>query len=235
MNVELLSYWGNDRTIAESAWVSTGLGSERSDGDVKRLIEEQIIPLWHVTPLESVWFRFYVRCPIFVERQIDKSRMSNQDQDIQSASFGRHGITQNELSGRYRTLPTEFLPMPDDVESICNRAGVDSSAYQYALDKAGIIYRAQVASIKAAADRGAITMTEYRRVREIMRGILGTSTYTEMHITLNLNALFTLAEKRLAQDAQPETRWIVEQMVRLAADVCPIAINKKAEIEGWKL
>jgi thymidylate synthase (FAD) len=235
VNVELLSHWGNDRTIAESAWVSTGLGFERSDGDVKRLIEEQIIPLDHVTPLESVWFRYHVRCPIFVERQIDKTRMSNQDQDIQAASFGRHGITQNELSGRYRTLPTEFMPMPDDVAAICDRAGVDSTAYDYALDKAGIIYRAQVASIKAAADRGAITVAEYRRAREIMRGILGTSTYTEMHLTLNLNTLFTLAEKRLAADAQPETRWIVEQMIRLASDICPIAINKKSEIEGWKL
>jgi len=110
IEARILSVWGTDTTIAQSAWVSTYDVIDRPQADVERVVRD-IVEHDHGTPQERVWLDFYLRLPIYCERQFDKYRMTRQIQgldadvlvDIYEARMGRENITQNEMSGRYRT------------------------------------------------------------------------------------------------------------------------------------
>lgn len=78
--VELQEYMGSDAAIANAAWTST-YNKDTRDGKyddpekvasvVRRLIMEG-----HGTPVESVIFRFWIRMPIFTDRQHMTHRVS---------------------------------------------------------------------------------------------------------------------------------------------------------------
>jgi thymidylate synthase ThyX len=69
--VELQEAMGSDRSVANSAWTSS---FDKNKRDIKT--DEQVADLvkrlaleGHSTPFESVVFRFWLRIPIFVDRQ----------------------------------------------------------------------------------------------------------------------------------------------------------------------
>lgn len=243
--VILLDWWNSDRDIAETAWVSTKSGQGRPDADVKRVIENSIVPLHHQTPLECVWMKFHIRCPIFVERQFDKYRMTIQDQDCQieynHGEFGRWSITQNELSLRYRTMPNGYLDVPDDIKTILDKTemGTESQInfYRTLLDEETRFYDQFVASLKKEVDEGHISHSELKRVREVYRGVLGTSFFTDMKLICNLNSFEHIINQRYSEHAQPEAAEVAKQMLLqvIENEVAPITINKMIEKNGWKL
>lgn len=259
--VELLDWWNSDRDIAESAWVSTGKNNlKRSEDEVKRVIENSIVPLSHDTPKESVWLRFYLHIPIFVERQLDKYRMTRQIQDMKVISedgeLGRWGISQNELSLRYKTMPNSYIGLSDDIKNIFNRIRsanlgneilkenkyselTDDYNVNYEIANASmqLAYEQTMAYLKFAKDSNIISYDELKRVREVFRGILGTSFFTDMQIILNLNAFEHICNQRLSEHAQPETREAVRQMLYCVkdAEIIPVTIDKMISVNGWKI
>lgn len=257
IQVVLLDHWCSDRDIAEAAWVSTGkAGQERPDADVERVVGDQIVPQEHVTPLEAVWMKFYLHIPIFVERQLDKSRMSIQKQDMtiewQHGEFGRLGITQNELSLRYRTMRNTFYPLPEDIAARLEMMDIPSrddgdhlydgefiaAGYHDHLDNAMKYYEESVRRMNEQVKAGKLAQVEMKRIREVIRGVLGASFYTDMQLTLNLNALKVMADKRLEKGhAQPETQWTVSLMVQemIEKKVAPIALQGLIAKGNWDI
>lgn len=253
--VRLLSWWGADNDIAESAWVSTGgrLDSKRPLEDVKR-VNEFMVEHNHSTPMESVWMKFYIKCPIFVERQLDKTRVSIQNQgmtiEYDTGEFGRWGITQNELSLRYRTMPNEAIDMPEDVKELLEKCGDEietepgvymygsevAKAYQEMIDRQSAHYNAIVDFLKIAVEEKRISYQELKRVREFCRGVLGTAYMTDMQIILNLNAFEHICNQRLKPEAQLETREVVSMMLDEVEknEVAPLTIQKMIEVNGWQ-
>jgi len=244
IEVELLDVWGTDETIANSAWVSTAKqNKDRTDTDISRVVS-QMIPsddvVDHGTPLESVWLRDWIRCPIYVERQFDKYRMTQQYQDFKVeydfGPMGRDNITQNELSLRYRTMPNSFIDIPTDVRNISKRVGdillsdmdgESNTIYYDAETDLNKIYEEVMTTSKQAYDRivselftakneGRITYNELKRAREFYRGILGTGFFTDMQIVLNANALKNILTQRLSKHTQPEARKVAELMLQEA-------------------
>ncbi len=252
IRVELLSYWGGDRECANAAWASTrdqDSLATRSDDDVRRLAV-QLVGLGHTTPLERTWLEFYVTCPIFVERQMDKYRQTVQFQDFQveflGASFGRYGITQNELSGRYRTIPNRPYVAPDELAGICDRAADfgprGKSLLAHAPDELTVtlanqyrLYGHWLSELKAAEIAGRITNAEYRRARELFRGVLGTAYMTDMRLVMNLNAFEHVLAQRLADDAQVECRAVAQGMLDavVSAGVAPVVVGEMITKHGW--
>src|SRR5574343_1222477 len=107
IKVELQDWLGNDKSIAESAWTSSltyQAKNNRTKKDVKRVVE-MLANLKHSVPFESVVLRFWIKLPIAVDRQLMTHR-------LQSASG---------MSGRYRTMPREFLKVPKDVLDIYSK------------------------------------------------------------------------------------------------------------------
>lgn len=239
--VKLLDHWNGDREVAESAWASTSGQENRSIEDVTRVITQSIVPMHHDTPKESVWFKFWILCPIFVERQLDKYRMTIQKQDFrveyEEGSFGRLGITQNELSLRYRTMRNSYIDMPEDIKDIM----IDKMRVREGiLDYYRVLMNAEKAVYDEIADilskrmkEGDISYPELKRVREFYRGILGTGYMTEMQIICNLNALEHILNQRLSPETQPETREVARMMLDAVKEVCPITINKMIEVNEW--
>jgi len=245
IKVELLSHWGGDRDAANAAWASSADLSKlttRTDDDVRRVVT-QLVNLHHDTPKERVWVEFFITCPIYVERQFDKYRMSVQYQDFQvdflQAPFGRNGITQNELSGRYRTIPDRHYVMPADVQAILQKSienpEIEINEYEDLLETQYFSYEATLCALRDAEKEGKITNKEYKRVREVYRGVLGTAYMTDMRIVMNLNAFEHIINQRLAPDAQLESRAVALGMIRaLQSSNCAAhMLNNMIIVNNW--
>src|SRR5579863_9979164 len=98
--IELVDHMGDDRAIARSARVSTGVRSDKTPEDDARLIT-YLLKNKHTSPFEMVEFKFYIKAPIFVARQWVRHR---------TASW-------NERSARYSVMLEEFyVPEGDEIK-----------------------------------------------------------------------------------------------------------------------
>lgn len=251
IKVELISSWqgdrGGDGAIAHAAWASTfdvEKLSTKTDDDIRRVVTN-VVNLHHDTPKERVWLEFFITCPIFVERQFDKYRMTLQYQDFQieflEAPMGRDHVTQNELSGRYRTIPDRPYGLPEDVSNIMKKArefdtrGYYSEEWNYFLEMQHKVYQHELNILKESEKQGKISNNEYKRAREVLRGFLGTSYLTDMRIVMNLNAFEHIINQRLASDAQMESRVVAYYMLNevLGAEVAPFAVSNMFATNNW--
>lgn len=242
IKAELCSVWGSDKDAAHAAWASTydiEKLEQKTDEDIKRMASNLVVH-GHDTPKERVWMEWFITCPIFVERQYDKYRMTVQAQDIQVSylvgDMARQGITQNELSGRYRTIPDRPYGMPDDVADIVARANVYHSAenryresFVEALEHAKDVWReslnlqhtAYQDSLKLLREAEAakvISNNEYKRAREVLRGQLGTAFLTDMRLVFNLNAFEWIINQRIVEHAQAESQVLAYRLLVGARD-----------------
>jgi thymidylate synthase ThyX len=167
------------------------------------------------------------------------------DVDFLLAPMGREQITQNELSGRYRTIPDRFLEMPSDVVAIVAKRydGRGSQGFQRmverdycdVLEAQRTYYATTLEQLREGRDRGHITAPEYKRAREVLRGVLGTAYLTDMRILCNLHALEWILTQRLATESQFEARVIALRMYDAArADDATSEIMAQMAIKnGW--
>lgn len=235
IEIELQEWMGNDKSIADSAWTSTYNKTKRikrSDEEVRRVVLAMIEGVKngdpaHNVPFESVIFRFWFRLPIFTDRQHMTHR-------LQSG---------NGLSGRYRTMPEDWYHIPADVMDILARASDEqhnlqlfAQEYDAVCKKANYVYRDCLGHLKQAEAQKKITNKEYKRTREVFRGMLPTAGMTERTTTMNLGSFANYQFKRNHSHAQDEIRFIAQEMLRLVkeANICPIAIEALESI-NWRL
>jgi thymidylate synthase ThyX len=254
IKVELVSFWGGDKNAAESAWASSldqAKLNTKSEQDITRVVTG-LVHLHHDTPKERLWLEFFITCPIFIERQFDKYRMTVQYQNFEltylEAPMGRDNITQNELSGRYRTIPDRPYRTPEDVSDILSRGAEHiplgyAGGYAFAecvnefLEEQHKFYQAALEDLRDAEKAGNITNQEYKRAREVLRGVLGTSYLTDMRIIMNMNAFEHIVNQRLAKDAQLESRVVASLMINeiLKNNVCPVMLSNMIKVNGWDI
>jgi len=89
--VALVDAMGDDSSIVQAARVSYGKGTKTMRGD-KALIS-YLMRHAHSTPLEMVEFKFLMRIPLFIARQVIRHRTANV----------------NEYSARYSEVPDRFF------------------------------------------------------------------------------------------------------------------------------
>lgn len=225
IKVELQGVFGGDREIAESAWTSSSTyqkKQKRTDEDVERVVE-MLANNKHATPFESVVFRFWIKMPIAIDRQFMTHR-------IQSA---------NGMSGRYRTMPNEYLFMAHDVHSILNKVEPSEEIYEKYYEicsTANTVYENAITKLKVAKETKMINNTEYKRGREFLRGMLPLHNMTERVTTINLRSFANFIKLRLKPEAQPEIQEVARQMLDEVkkAKVCPVAIEW-LEKNNWEL
>lgn len=224
--VELQSFMGSDHDIANAAWTSTYDKNKREDkyDDSEKVsnIVRRLILDGHGTPVESVILRFWIRMPIFVDRQHMTHRIASH----------------NGLSGRYRTMPVDYYELPPDVVSICKKANppfVDlSQIYRDSCDLASYNYKMSIEYLKQAEKSDVITNAEFKRAREVLRGQLPTSGMVERTTIMNLRAFANYQKQRNSDHAQPEIRQVAQLMLAAVenANVAPVAI-KTLKQKGW--
>ena len=225
--VELQSWMGGDVDIANAAWTSTYDKARREDryDDPEKVanIVRRLIMDGHGTPIESVVFRFWIRMPIFTDRQHVTHRIASH----------------NGLSGRYRTMPEDWFQLPEDVNAIINKATVGGglqARYEESCKLATENYKYTIEALKKAEKEGWITNKEFKRVREVVRGQLPTAGMVERTTIMNLRSFANYQFQRNSEHAQPEIKLVAQ--LKLAAvkeaNIAPAAIATLEEL-GWNI
>jgi len=225
IKVELQETMGSDLSIANAAWTSTYDKDKReskyNDSEKINKLVRRLILDGHGTPIESVIFRFWIKLPIFVDRQHMTHRIASH----------------NGLSGRYRTMPDNYYSIPEDVKKILDKSQLYNLEFKYnsVCDMAYEYYKSAISSLKESEANGVISNDEYKRAREIMRCQLPLSGMTERTTIMNLRSFANYQKQRNSNYAQPEIKKVAELMLEEVkrVNVCPVAIETLQEI-GWR-
>jgi flavin-dependent thymidylate synthase len=182
--------------------------------------------LKHSVPFESIVLRFWIKMPIQTDRQFMTHR-------LQSASG---------MSGRYRTMPSEYLETNDESDNIINKIqpmGHKDSldifhGYYETCENANSYYNKSLELAKKAEKDGKIDNVEYKRLREFIRGTLPQNNMTERVTVMNLRSFSNFIKLRNSEHAQPEIREVAKKMLQLVkeSDTIPVAINA-LERNNW--
>ena len=149
----------------------------------------------------------------------------------------------NGLSGRYRTLPEDWFPMSQDCIDIVNKSSVIgnlgeimASDYDEVCARANRFYKKSLEHLKKAETELKITNAEYKRVREVLRGVLPTAGMVERTTIMNLRSFANYQKLRNSSHAQPEIREVAKLMLEEVrkANIAPITMATLEEI-GWKI
>lgn len=227
IQVELQDVFGDDRRIAESAWTSSytnGKKEFKTDEDVERVVRMLggSKPA-HGVPFESVVLYFWFRLPITTDRQYVTHR-------IQSM---------NGMSGRYRTMPQDYYAIPEDAASIMKRLDnfyEVNNEYHRLCAAANEWYRTQVGVHRSLEENGRITNAEFKRVREILRGVLPQCNMTERTATINLRSFSNFMKQRNDGHAAPEMQLLSQKMLEEVerSGKIPIALDVLKK-NGWQI
>jgi thymidylate synthase (FAD) len=204
-SLELLQVNGNDLQIVNAARVSYARHSEKfSDADQRILTT--LISSGHETPFEQTFLQYRVKLPLFVARQWMRHRV---------------GVSYNEQSARYTKMAEEFY-IPKKWRNISKqyseldeqgRATVDAEAqatYSIALKAASQAYE-QLLSLGVP--------------RELARGVLPVSLYTQFVFACNMRSLFHFVSLRADSHAQWEIQQYAKGMMKLAQPYFPVSID----------
>lgn len=229
--VELQEHMGSDASVANAAWTSTYDKSRREDryDDPQKVAElvPRLIRDGHSVPIESVVLRFWIRLPIFSDRQHMTHRIASH----------------NGLSGRYRTMPDDWFSIPDDVVTIFNKFDPSEHygsqvklEFDEQCDMVNQWYIGKVSQLKQAEKLGLIDNIEFKRAREIIRGVLPTAGMVERTTVLNLRSFANYQKLRNSTHAQKEIKIIAEKMLEEVKKegVAPLTMTTLEEI-GWKI
>lgn len=217
IKVELLEWMGSDRSICDSAWTSSTAQSAKSlktDADMVKLLN-LLADEKHSVPFESVVFRFWIRMPIQTDRQHMTHRIASH----------------SGMSGRYRTMPNEYLELPEDVMNILHKdhyrwIGLGQK-YHTICAQANATYNSLIEDFKNMEKGGVITNKEYKRLREFFRGILPLNNMTERVTVINLRSFANYIKLRTKPNAQPEIQQVAKLMLEAVRSkgVCPLALQ----------
>lgn len=198
-----------DYAICQAARVSYGDGTKTVNED--RGLIRYLLRHKHTTPFEMIEFKFAMKLPIFVARQMIRHRTANV----------------NEYSGRYSVMKDEFyLPTNGNVrqQSSTNKQGGDasveeSSALGFMNDINEICSESYKAYEKAMADGIS---------REQARMLLPVNLYTSWYWKVDLHNLLHFLALRCDSHAQWEIRVFAEAMLDLIRPLVPWTI------EAWE-
>jgi thymidylate synthase (FAD) len=202
--VVLVDYMGNDAAIVQAARVSYGPGTKtvRDDrGLIRYLLRHR-----HTTPFEMVEFKFLMRLPIYVARQIVRHR---------SASL-------NEVSQRYSVVVDEFdMPPAQDVrgQSTRNRQGRAEPLPLGVAER----FRADLERVSHDAYAAYSAALEAGVARETARMVLPLAYYTQWYWKIDLWNMLHFLSLRLDAHTQEETRLYAAELAKAVRAVCPVA------------
>lgn len=201
--IALIDSMGNDQAVVDAARKSYGNNKERDAERDKRLIH-YLMKNGHTSPFEMVEFKFHIKLPVFVMRQLIRHR---------TASV-------NELSARYTEIKEEFyLPQVIGTQDDKNKQGskeeVSEEVYHQARDT---IYDAHKSSFKSYQE-----LLNLGIARETAREVLTVGFYTEIYWKMDLHNLFHFLRLRNSAHAQREIRVLAEMIERLIKEIVPIS------------
>ena len=186
MNVELLGVFGDDRQIAETAWVSSNRGDPSDPERIRKLIK-MLAEEGHETPFESVVTRWKIEAPQRIQVQLLRHRMASH----------------NVASARYNHKFKEVYPFSEQAE----QEGLEMRELMVLEELANsclIQYNKLLENTKNHHNK--------KRIRELAAFALPQGVMSSQVMTINLRSLKNLIALRSSEHAQREIREIAENM-----------------------
>ena len=196
MKVELLDTFGNDNMVCNVARVSykkiaAMFTLEENDKLIYYLAKHK-----HWSPFAHPKVQFRLEMPIYVERQIIKTTV---------------GVDYNSVSGRYVDFSDTYTTIDTwRKQSTSSKQGSGEDLDEKSNAIANFIQNDVVDCAKIAYQK----LIELGISKEQARTILPLNLNTTMILTGSLYALIRLCKQRLKLNAQKETRYVVQEMLR---------------------
>lgn len=189
-----------DSAIADAARVSYAAGTKTINDD-KSLIR-YLYRHKHTSPFEMVEFKFRMRLPIQVERQLIRHRTANVNEES-----GRYSISKDEM----------YVPTVYRQQSETNKQGGDE---EFDADK-NSTFRRCFENVEAFAYQQYESLLASNVSREMARGVLTQNQYTSIIWKMDARNLFHFLKLRLDKHAQLEIRQYAEAIYSFMKQVLP--------------
>lgn len=200
MNVELISYFGDDLMVVNSARVSFGKHTNEftdKDKNLLRYLKEHK----HTSVFRHPQLQFRITCPIYVERQLFKHQV---------------GMSANSISGRYVDFSDSYTQIKEGgwrKQSKSSKQGSEGLIDEQV--ECTSIENEVISFCKNAYDR----LLSYGVSKEQARTVLPLNLNTTFIWTGSLLAFLHMWGLRLKPDAQQETREVAQQMLDLVKSI----------------
>ena len=206
--VELIGYYGDDLTIACSAWTST---TRDLTEEKKQRVGKLIHTLWssgHETPFEKATLHFLINTSIDAHIHLIKHRI---------------GVSVNAESARYKELKEDKYYLPEDWKDIktdCDTHNVAdiifySSSWYDTLDwytKLGNeLYHSCLNDLTPVLGR--------KRAKESARFFKTYNSQIQADVMFNMRSFANFIKLRRSEHAQLEIREIADQMLNLVKNI----------------
>jgi thymidylate synthase (FAD) len=202
-SLELDAHCASDLAVVNAARVSLNQGSdkmtEKDEGLIRFLMKNR-----HGTPFEHGFFRFIVKCPLFVAREWHRHRV---------------GHSYNEWSGRYSVIEPEFY-IPDHIRVQTGKPGAytfeeiereEAMISQWEMEQENIN---SFATYERLLERGV--------AKEQARMVLPVATYTKFYWSCNPRSLMHFLSLRTAEQAMYEIRVYANMAERVLERYMPV-------------
>jgi thymidylate synthase (FAD) len=195
MKVEFLETFGNDLMVVNAARVSYGKKKEVFDLNDEKLIK-YLVSHKHTSVFRHPQLQFRIVCPIYVERQLFKHQV---------------GMSANSISGRYVDFSDTYTKIKTwRKQSKDSKQGSDGSLCLVSQEICNIIQDETIQFCKDQYDR----LIKLGVSKEQARSVLPLNLNTQFIWTGSLLSFIHLFKLRLKNDAQQETREVVELMLQ---------------------
>jgi thymidylate synthase (FAD) len=202
-----------DYAIIDAARTSYQKGTKRTSSD--KALLRYLVRNWHTSPLEMAEFKFELRLPIFVQRQLVRHRMASL----------------NEESARYSEMEDVFY-IPENgtwrTQSSSNKQGSegfipDDCKVSYGTPWEDRIYSLKVAVALHSKDTYDLykEMLDVGVAREMARNVLPVETYTRVVWKCDLLNLLKMLKLRMDSHAQYEIRVYAEAIAQFVKERAP--------------
>lgn len=209
--VKILDIYGNDLTVVNTARVSFGKQKKKFDADDEKLIY-YLAKHKHMSPFRSCLIRFHIKMPIFVMRQFVRHRI---------------GVDLNEISGRYVEFQENdfYIPKTFRLQSTNNKQGSSEDVSEADNVRALIQYQHSCQYTFKIYEE----LLNMGIAKEMARMCLPLSLYTEIHVTMSLEAITHFIELRKDSHAQYEIRQFSNAIEQLFLEAFPISAKALLE------
>lgn len=187
--------FASDLAIVNAARVSFNQVTDVLD-DAGRGLIGFLMKNRHGTPFEHGYFRFVVKCPLFVAREWHRHRV---------------GHSYNEWSGRYSKIEPEFY-IPSEIRTQVGKPGAYS--FEPVDTQLAILQRTRFQALYEDAYAAYETALEQGIAKEQARMALPQATYTKFYWSCNPRSLMHFLSLRNSNQAQ----WEIRQYALAAED-----------------
>jgi thymidylate synthase (FAD) len=189
--------------VARTSFGKTGQSKGEQDLNLVAFLQNA----GHSTPIEHTTFWFEIKAPFFVVRQFDTHRMRSK----------------NEISGRYVACPEDFY-IPPRVRA--KSADVKQGSVGYVDNETELFFQKRLEAASAESLKLYNDFVAEGVAPELARLFRLPNQYTVFTWKMDMHNLFNVfLKKRLAWDAQEETRAYAKAMLQAVRYLLPDWVN----------